>query len=154
LNYQQKKMALTIALASDHGGYEMKAFIKEKLKKEGYEVVDYGTDSTDSVDYPDFIHPLAKAVNEEKYLRGIIICGSGNGAQMTANKYKNVRAGLAWNTEQAVLTRQHNNANVLSLPGRFVPFEEAWSMVKGFLTTDFEGGRHALRVSKIADIVE
>ncbi len=147
-------MALTIALASDHGGYEMKAFLKEKLKQEGYEVVDYGTDSPDSVDYPDFIHPLAKAINDEKYLRGIIICGSGNGAQMTANKYVNVRAGLAWNTEQAVLTRQHNNANVLSLPGRFVSLDEAWSMVKGFLTTDFEGGRHALRVSKIADIFE
>jgi ribose 5-phosphate isomerase B len=144
-------MSITVAIASDHGGYEMKAFIKQKLINEGFEVVDYGANSTDSVDYPDFIHPLAKAINDGKYLRGIIFCGSGNGAQMTANKYPNVRAGLAWDKTQALLIRQHNNANVLSLPGRFVEFELAWDMAKTFLETDFEGGRHAVRVSKISE---
>ncbi len=148
----KQNMTITIAIASDHGGFEMKTFIKQKLIDKGYEVADYGTNSNESVDYPDYIHPLAKAINEGKYLRGIILCGSGNGAQMAANKYANVRAGLAWNKEQALLTRQHNNANVLSLPGRFVDFETAWEMVEVFLDTDFEGGRHALRVSKIADI--
>ncbi len=146
-------MSITVAMASDHGGCELKAFIKQKLVNENYEVVDYGTNSTESVDYPDFIHPLAKAINDGKYLRGIIMCGSGNGAQMTANKYSNVRAGLAWNQEQAQLIRKHNNANIMSLPGRFLDFEVAWEMVKIFLETEFEGGRHAIRVSKISEML-
>ncbi len=139
----------TIPIGSDHGGYEMKEFLKNELEKEGYEIIDFGTDSEDSVDYPEIIHPLAKAVNDKRYEFGIILCGSGNGAQMTANKYQNVRAGLCWEKEQAKLIRLHNNANIISLPGRFVSFEEALEMVKIFLTTDFEGGRHERRVEKI-----
>ena len=139
----------SIPIASDHGGFGMKTFLVSKLREMGYDVVDMGTYSEQSVDYPDFIHPLARAVNDGQYARGIILCGSGNGAQMTANKYPNVRAGLCWNVEQAVLTRQHNNANILSLPGRFVSFEDAWEITKAFLNTDFEGGRHQLRVDKI-----
>ena len=139
----------TLALASDHGGYWMKDFIIFKLRDAGFEVKDFGTYSGESVDYPDFIHPLAHAVDEGEYERGIIMCGSGNGAQMTANKYPNVRAGLCWNVEQAQLIRKHNNANVLSLPGRFVTFDEAWKMTEAFLNTPFDGGRHERRVKKI-----
>lgn len=139
----------TLALASDHGGYWMKDFIIFKLRDAGFEVKDFGTYSGESVDYPDFIHPLARAVDKGEYERGIIMCGSGNGAQMTANKYPNVRAGLCWNVEQAQLIRKHNNANVLSLPGRFVTFDEAWKMTEAFLNTPFDGGRHERRVKKI-----
>jgi len=139
-----------IPMATDHGGYAMKEYLKAKLVEAGYEVVDMGTYSEESVDYPDFIHPLAKAVNDGKYTRGIIMCGSGNGAQITANKYQNVRAGLCWNAEQTLLTRQHNDANVMSIPGRFIPFEQAWKMVQLFLNTPFEGGRHSRRVEKIS----
>jgi len=139
-----------IPIATDHGGYAMKEYLKTKLIEVGYKVVDMGTYSEESVDYPDFIHPLAKAVNDSKYTRGIIMCGSGNGAQITANKHQNVRAGLCWNEEQTVLTRQHNNANVMSIPGRFIPFEQAWKMVQLFLNTPFKGGRHSRRVEKIS----
>ena len=139
-----------IAIASDHGGFEMKEFIKTKLEASGYSTKDFGTNSDNSVDYPDMIHPLAEAINNGNFKIGIILCGSGNGAQMTANKYPGVRAGLCWNEEQATLTRRHNNANILSLPGRFVPFELAWKITLRFLTTDFEGGRHTIRVDKIA----
>ena len=104
----------TIPIAADHGGFEMKKFIIEGLKKKGYTVIDFGTSTSDSVDYPDFIHPLAKAINEGKYPLGIIICGSGNGAQMVANKYPGVRAALCWSEEIAKLARQHNNANIIS----------------------------------------
>lgn len=142
-----------VPIACDHGGYAMKVFIMEKLIEKGFQVVDYGTDSEQSVDYPDFVHPLAKAINDGKFMLGIIICGSGNGAQMTANKYPNVRAALCWNTEQTVLTRQHNNANIISLPGRFVSFEEAWKMVILFLHTPFVAGRHLHRVNKISKIL-
>jgi len=142
---------LTIPISSDHGGFEMKKFLFEKLQDEGYNMQDMGTNSKDSVDYPDFIHPLASAINNGKFLRGIILCGSGNGAQMTANKYPNVRAALCWSIEQAELARQHNNANIISLPGRFVEFETAFEMVKTFLNTDFEGGRHERRVKKIPE---
>lgn len=143
-----------IAMASDHGGIEMKKYIKEKLISNGYEIQDFGTFSDKSVDYPDFIHPLAHAVNEGKYKRGIIICGSGNGAQMTANKYPNVRAALCWNEELTKLAREHNNANVLSLPGRYIPFELSWQMAKIFLSTPFEGGRHQCRVEKISQLLK
>lgn len=138
-----------IPIATDHGGYEMKEFIKKVLTEQGYKLKDMGTESDSSVDYPDFIHPLASAVNKGEYDLGIILCGSGNGAQMTANKYPYVRAALCWTKEQAKLTREHNNANIISLPGRFVDFEEAAEMVKIFLNTDFEGGRHERRVNKI-----
>lgn len=141
-----------IPVASDHAGFWLKEFIKSQLLDAGYEVKDMGTYSADSVDYPDFIHPLAKAVNNGTYGRGIIVCGSGQGAQMTANKYPNVRAGLCWSVEQAQLIRMHNNANILSLPGRFVPLSDAWKMAEAFLNTDFEGGRHERRVEKIGQI--
>jgi ribose 5-phosphate isomerase B len=126
-----------LVMASDHGGFEMKQFLKEKLIASGVEVKDFGNDSNESVDYPDFIHPLASSIDKGEYERGIILCGSGNGAQMTANKYPRVRAALAWDVEQARLAREHNNANVLSLPGRYVDFEQAWEMVQTFLNTDF-----------------
>jgi ribose 5-phosphate isomerase B len=141
-----------LGIASDHGGFAMKQYIIENLVKAGYKVKDFGTDSEASVDYPDFIHPIANAINNGELKRGIILCGSGNGAQITANKYPNVRAALGWSEEQARLSREHNDANILSLPGRFVSFELAWKMVKTFLNTDFEGGRHAVRVNKIAHL--
>jgi ribose 5-phosphate isomerase B len=140
-----------VPIASDHGGFEMKSFLIEKLRANGYEVVDFGTDSSQSVDYPDMIHPLASAIEKGEYPLGIILCGSGNGAQMTANKHPHVRAALCWNIELAKLAREHNNANIISLPGRFIPFALAWEMVEVFLNTPFEGGRHAQRVEKIGD---
>ncbi len=138
-----------IPIASDHGGFAMKEYIIEKLKDTGYEVKDYGTYSADSVDYPDFIHPLAQDIQDGVFPRGIILCGSGNGAQMTANKHPNVRAALCWNVELGRLARQHNNANILTLPGRFITEELAWEIVQAYLTTPFEGGRHQNRVEKI-----
>ncbi|PLX09188.1 MAG: ribose 5-phosphate isomerase B [Marinilabiliales bacterium] len=143
-----------LAMASDHGGFEMKEFIKAKLIEEGYEIKDFGTNSTESVDYPDIIHPAAKAINDGEIERGIIFCGSGNGAQMTANSYPNVRAGLCWTVEQAKLIRQHNNANIISIPGRFVSLDEGLAMAEAFLNTDFEGGRHLKRVEKINQIIK
>ena len=145
-------MSKVILIASDHGGFELKEFIKENLKVRGYTVKDFGTNSTDSVDYPDMIHPLASAINNGEYELGIILCGSGNGAQMTANKYPNVRAGLCWTVEQAELIRLHNNANIISIPGRFTDFEIGVAMVNKFLSTEFEGGRHIQRVEKISRI--
>jgi ribose 5-phosphate isomerase B len=138
-----------VPIACDHGGFELKEYLKGMLIKEGYEVKDFGTFNNDSVDYPDFIHPLAKEINAGVFTLGIIICGSGNGAQMVANKYPNVRAALCWTEEIAKLARQHNNANILSLPGRFLEKEYAMKLVKIFLNTDFEGGRHEQRVEKI-----
>ena len=127
-----------IPIASDHGGYAMKQYLIDKLKDSGYEVKDYGCHSAESVDYPDMIHPLAQDIQDGKYPLGIILCGSGNGAQMTANHHPHVRAA-----------RQHNDANILALPGRFITNEMAWDIVKAYLTTDFEGGRHLNRVKKI-----
>jgi ribose 5-phosphate isomerase B len=141
-----------LPISSDHGGYELKEFLKVKLLNDGYSMKDYGTYTSKSVDYPDFIKPLAKDVNDGKFPRGIIICGSGNGAQMTANKFINIRAALCWNEEITELARLHNDANILALPGRFVEPETAYRMVKIFLTTDFEGGRHIRRVEKIRNI--
>ncbi|MCU0369925.1 MAG: RpiB/LacA/LacB family sugar-phosphate isomerase [Bacteroidales bacterium] len=138
-----------IPIASDHGGFEMKRYIIGQLVSEGYEVKDFGTFSEESVDYPDFIHPLASEINSGIYEKGIIICGSGNGAQMVANKYPKVRAALCWSEEITKLARQHNNANILSLPGRFIEPEFAMKLVMIFLHTGFEGGRHQGRVDKI-----
>lgn len=138
-----------IPIASDHGGYEMKEFLRGKLQALGYEVVDFGTESTKSVDYPDIIHPLAEAISAGKYPLGIIMCGSGNGAQLAANKHQGVRAALCWDIELGRLARLHNDANILSLPGRFIAFELAWEIVQVFLKTNFEGGRHQQRVQKI-----
>lgn len=142
-------MKRIIPIASDHGGFAMKSYLIERLKENGYEVKDYGCYSDDSVDYPDMIHPLATDIQNGKYSLGIIICGSGNGAQMTANKHTHVRAALCWNVELGKLARQHNDANILSLPGRFISNETAWDIVQAFLNTDFEGGRHIRRIEKI-----
>ncbi|MBI9038566.1 MAG: ribose 5-phosphate isomerase B [Bacteroidales bacterium] len=142
-----------LIIGSDHGGYKLKEFLKEKLIKKGYKLKDYGTYSEKSIDYPDIIHPLSKSINNSEHEIGIIICGSGNGAQMTANKYPNVRAALCWNVEQAKLSRLHNDANIISLPGRFIDEETAFKMVEIFLNTEFEGGRHKKRVEKISKII-
>jgi ribose 5-phosphate isomerase B len=140
----------SLALASDHAGYSLKEFLKTKLEKEGYKLFDFGTFSEESIDYPDYAHQLGSAVNKGLYERGIVICGSGNGVNMVVNKYPEVRGALCWNSEQAELTRRHNDANVLSLPGRFIDYNEAWKAVELFLNTDFEGGRHQRRVDKIS----
>jgi len=142
-----------IPIACDHGGFEMKEYLKNKLIKLGYDIEDMGTYSDASVDYPDMIHPLAKDINDGKYQLGIILCGSGNGAQMTANKYRNVRAALCWSLEQAQLAREHNNANIISLPGRFIKKDLAMEMTLNFLNKEFEGGRHQRRVEKISKIL-
>ena len=142
-----------LPIACDHGAFEMKEFLKNKLQENGYNIKDMGAFNSESVDYPDMIHPLAKAINDGNYELGLIMCGSGNGAQMTANKYPNVRAGLCWSVEQAELTRMHNNANIISIPGRFIEFPLAWEILKKFLDTDFEGGRHILRVEKISKLL-
>ena len=142
-------MKQIIPIASDHGGYVMKKSIIEKLEESGYTVKDYGCYSEESVDYPDMIHPLAQDIQDGKYPLGIILCGSGNGAQMTANHHRHVRAALCWNVELGRLARQHNDANILALPGRFISNELAWDIVTAFLTTGFEGGRHTRRVEKI-----
>jgi ribose 5-phosphate isomerase B len=149
-----KENGRVIVMASDHGGYEMKEYLKEKLIENGFEVKDFGTFSNESVDYPDYIHPLASAVNKGEYETGIIICGSGNGAQITANKYQYVRAALCWDEEQTKLAREHNNANIMSLPGRYIPLEQAWKMTEIFLSTAFEGGRHERRVEKISQLLK
>lgn len=137
-------------MACDHAGYEMKEWIKTHLEEAGYEVKDFGTHSTESMDYPDAIHPMAKAVNDGEYTLGLIMCGSGNGVAMTANKHQNVRAAMAWNTELAALARQHNDANILSLSARFIAPHYAWEIVQAYLNAEFEGGRHQNRVNKIA----
>lgn len=142
--------SIILPIASDHGGFAMKEFIIKKLEEAGFTVKDFGTSSEDSVDYPDMIHPLASAIDKGIFPFGIIMCGSGNGAQITANKYAGVRAGLCWSVEQAQLIRMHNNANIISIPGRFIDFDVAWEMVQVFLNTEFEGGRHNTRVEKIS----
>ena len=139
----------TIAIANDHAGTEYKFEIIKYLKKQGYKVTNFGTDNNDSMDYPDTIHLAAKAVNDKEVDLGIILCGSGNGAQITANKHQNVRAGLCWNNELVELTRLHNDANVLAIPARFVSLQQALGFVKIFLNTKFEGGRHQNRINKI-----
>ncbi len=140
---------LPIALASDHAGYFLKELIKAFLKKNEYEVTDYGTDSENRADYPDHVHPLAKSLEAGKHQRGIVICGSGNGVSITANKHQGVRAALSWMPEIARLARAHNDANVLALPARFIDEETAMECVLLFLNTSFEGGRHVDRVEKI-----
>ena len=140
---------MKISIGNDHAGVEHKKEIIEYLKKKKIEVINHGTNTGESVDYPDFIHPVAKDVIEKKALKGIIICGSGNGAAMTANKYKNIRAALCWNIELSKLSRLHNNANIISLPARFVSIEKAIIILEGFLNTEFEGGRHQKRIEKI-----
>lgn len=140
---------MKIAIGNDHAGTEYKNIIVSQLESEGHLVTNFGTNTNDSVDYPDFIHPVAKAVANNKVDIGIIICGSGNGASMTANKYQGVRSALCWTKEIAVLARKHNDANIISIPARFTSKHQAVEMVNSFLNTDFEGGRHQLRVKKI-----
>lgn len=139
-----------VGMACDHAGYEMKEALKPLLKSFGFEIKDYGTNSSESVDYPDFAHPLAEAVENGTVCFGVAICGSGNGISMTLNKHQGVRAALCWNAELASLARQHNDANVLSLPARFISRESAEEIVKAFFAASFEGGRHQRRVEKIA----
>lgn len=141
---------MKIAIGNDHAGTEYKFGIITYLKTQGIEVINYGTDENSSVDYPDFVHPVAKDVDTNNVDFGILICGSGNGVSMTANKYKNVRAGLCWTKEITELTRLHNNANIISIPARFTSLPQAIEMVKTFLETEFEGGRHQNRVNKIS----
>jgi ribose 5-phosphate isomerase B len=144
----------TIAIGCDHAGFDLKENIKEYLLTKGFSVADYGTNSTVSVDYPDIIHPLAFDINRNRFDFGIIICGSGNGVAMTANKYEKVRAALCWNEEIAELARKHNDANIISLPARYLQYDEAISILNKFIITEFEGGRHLIRVEKISKIIQ
>ncbi len=141
---------MTISIGNDHAGTEYKQAVVDLLESKGIEVNNYGTNSEESVDYPDFVHPVAKDVENGKVALGIIICGSGNGASMTANKHQGVRSALCWTVEIVKLARQHNDANILSIPARFVSKSQALDMVNEFLDTSFEGGRHQNRVNKIA----
>ena len=146
----QKIIEMKIAIGNDHAGPDYKKAIVSMLESKGYEVINYGTDSTDSVDYPDFGHPVANAVSEGKVDFGIVICGSGNGIAMTVNKHPKVRAGLCWTKEIAYLTRLHNDANIVSIPARFTSSPQAVEIVETFLNTACEGGRHQNRVDKIS----
>ena len=141
---------MKISIGNDHAGPEYKIAIVEMLKAKGHEVTNYGTDTPDSVDYPDFAHPVANDITNGKADFGIVICGSGNGIAMSANKHQGVRAALCWINEIAALARRHNDANVISIPARYTCVKQAVEMVETFLNTDFEGGRHQNRVDKIA----
>ncbi len=140
---------MKLAIGNDHAGSDLKKKIVNLLKDQNIEVVNYGTDQNESVDYPDFAHPVGKSIQENKVDLAIVICGSGNGVNMVVNKYSKVRSALCWNSELAALARSHNNANILAIPARFVSEEVAIEMVNTFLTTPFEGGRHQNRVEKI-----
>lgn len=142
-------MADIIGMASDHAGFEMKEALKPMLESLGFTIRDFGTNSEESVDYPDFAHPLGSAVEHDEVICGIAICGSGNGICMTLNKHQGVRAALCWTPELGALARRHNDANVLCLPGRFIPLETAQEIVKAYFSAEFEGGRHQRRVDKI-----
>lgn len=140
---------MKIALGSDHAGYTQKEMLRTWLSSQGHEVQDFGTHSPDSMDYPDVAHPLSAAVAEGKFEQGILLCGSANGVCITANKHAGIRAAIAWLPELAALARQHNNANVLCVPARYVSEEQTREIVSIFLETNFEAGRHQLRVAKI-----
>lgn len=141
---------MNIAIGCDHAGYLYKESIVSMLQAEGHMMLDFGTHSTDSVDYPDFAHLVAEAVESGQAEYGILLCGSGNGVAIAANKHQRIRCAICWTEELAALARQHNDANIIALPARFVPEILAQAMVRVFLATPFEGGRHAKRVSKIA----
>lgn len=140
---------MTISIGNDHAGTEYKFAIVKHLEEKGFKVINHGTDSTDSADYPDFVHPVADDVENVKATFGIIVCGSGNGANMTVNKHQGIRSALCWNKEIVELAREHNNANVLSIPARFTALPQVLDMVDTFLNTEFAGGRHQRRISKI-----
>jgi ribose 5-phosphate isomerase B len=139
-----------IPIGADHAGFQLKEIVRQYLEEKGYEVRDFGCYSEESIDYPDFGHPVASMIEENPGMLGILICGSGNGINMTANKHQGIRSALCWKKEIAELARQHNDANILAMPARFISSEEAKEMVDTFLTTEFEGGRHQNRVNKIA----
>ena len=141
---------MKISIGNDHAGPDYKKAIVQYLENKGYTVINHGTDTTDSVDYPDFVHPVARDVEGGTVDFGIIICGSGNGVAMTANKYPKVRAALCWIKEISALARQHNDANIISIPARYTSVQQAIDMVDTFLNTPFEGGRHQGRVDKIS----
>lgn len=140
---------MTISIGNDHAGTEYKLAILSHLEKNGYNVTNHGTDSNESADYADFVHPVATDVEEQRSEYGILICGSANGVAMTANKHQKIRAGLCWNKEIVDLTRRHNNANILCIPARFTALPQVLEMVDVFLNTPFEGGRHQRRIDKI-----
>ena len=140
---------MIIGICSDHAGLDYKSRLITYLEKHGYKVVNFGTDSPESCDYPDFAHPLASAVEAGTCDAGIAICGTGNGMAITLNHHRGIRAGLAWNTAVGALVKEHNNANVLVLPARFISYRMAVSIVRTWLTTDFAGGRHQRRIDKI-----
>ena len=140
---------MKIAIGNDHAGTNYKNEIEKFLIKKNITVVNHGTNNNESVDYADYIHPVAKQVGSKQVDIGIIICGSGNGANMTANKHQKIRSALCWNKKIAELSRTHNNANILSIPSRFVSLKESLEMVEVFLNTEFEGGRHLKRINKI-----
>lgn len=141
---------MQIAIGADHAGFEYKELLKKQLSKLGHEAKDFGTHSMDSVDYPDFAHPVANAVENKEFEMGVLICGSANGVAITANKHQGIRAAICWTEELASLARQHNNANIVCIPARFVSPELAEKILEKFLTTSFEGGRHKNRVNKIS----
>ena len=145
-----KMMEKIIGIAADHAGYEMKEILKTELKAAGYEVKDFGTNSAESMDYPDVAHPLANAIESGSIPLGVAICGSGNGISMTVNKHAGIRAAICWTPELASLARAHNDANILSLPARFISIETAKEILFTFLSSKFEGGRHQRRVDKIS----
>ena len=139
----------TIPIGSDHAGFILKEAIIKHLQSKGFKLKDYGCYSEESIDYPDYAHPVSEYITSNEGSLGILICGSGNGINMTANKHQGVRSALCWNPEIALLARQHNNANIIAIPARFITIEAALLMVDVFLATSFEGGRHQLRVNKI-----
>ena len=140
---------MRIGICNDHAGVEYKNRLSEILRERGIEIVNFGTDSTQSMDYPDVAHPLARAVENGEVDLGIAFCGTGNGMAMSLNKHQGIRAGLAWSREIGTLVKQHNNANVLVMPARFIPFEEVMAITDAWLGTEFEGGRHLRRIDKI-----
>jgi len=146
---KKKQIKMKLAIASDHAGFKLKKKIKKYLISEDYGIKDFGTDTTESVDYPEFGHAIADAIEKGEYDFGITICGSGNGISMTANKHKNIRSAICWNQEISELARAHNNANICSLPGRFLTYEEAIIIIDTFIKTNFDGGRHERRIKKI-----
>lgn len=139
-----------IAIGADHAGFEYKELLRKWLERNGYASKDFGAYSTESADYPDFAHPVSNAVEKKEFDLGLLICGSANGVAITANKHQNIRAAICWNEELAALARQHNNANILCIPARFVSIELAEKILDRFLHSSFEGGRHERRVNKIS----